>query len=234
VDVIFAKKLVFVLLFLSTAGICGCKAEEKIEEENLQPQTQLQISADLRREREEEIERIKQEQEEKEKQEEHQKNEEKQEDDGSIGTCTTELLSKTESRINNIQLAAQQLDNIAVEPGEEFSFNKELGKRTTAKGYEKAPIIIKTEEGPKKGYGVGGGICQISSTLYNAVYDAGLKVTERHSHSKNVGYLPRGKDAAVTYGGKDFKFVNTRDKAITIKTYLSDDYLTVKIFENGE
>jgi vancomycin resistance protein YoaR len=73
-------------------------------------------------------------------------------------------------------------------------------KRTKAKGYEVAPIIKRTEEGAKKGYGVGGGICQLSSTIYNAVDEAGLEVTERHLHSKDVGYIERGRDAMFHMG----------------------------------
>jgi len=149
-----------------------------------------------------------------------------------IGSATTPLLDRSKTRINNIKVACENLNNLEIKPGEEFSFNGELGKRTKAKGYKKAPVIIRTEDGPKKGYGTGGGICQVSSTLFNAVDNAGLKVTERHSHSRRVGYVEKGRDAAVVYGKKDFKFVNTRPNPVTIKTYLEEDSLTIKIFEN--
>lgn len=148
-----------------------------------------------------------------------------------IGSATTPLLNKTKSRVNNIRQASQQLDHMEILPGEEFSFNGELGKRTKDKGYEKAPIIVRTENGPKTGYGTGGGICQVSSTLYNAVREAGLKVTERHSHSKDVGYVKRGNDATVVYGGPDFKFINNRPNPIVIRTFLSEDSLTIKIYD---
>jgi vancomycin resistance protein YoaR len=160
--------------------------------------------------------------------------EEKLRDPAVIGSATTPLLNKTESRIKNIERACDELDKLKIKPGDGFSFNGQLGKRTEAKGYKKAPIIITTEDGPEKGYGVGGGICQLSSTLYNAVKDAGLKVTERHSHSKDVGYVPRGSDATVVYGRKDLKFVNTRQNTIEIRTYLDESSLTVEIRETDE
>ncbi|HHW48713.1 MAG TPA: VanW family protein [Clostridiaceae bacterium] len=149
-----------------------------------------------------------------------------------IASYTTKLLNRSENRVNNIELASNKLDNLVIEPGEEFSFNKVVGRRTKAKGYEEAPIIVQTEEGPKESIGIGGGICQVSTTLYNAVEEAGLKVTERHMHSKDIGYVPEGEDATVAYGTADFKFVNTRDNPIIIRTYLSKNKLTVKLFED--
>lgn len=149
-----------------------------------------------------------------------------------IASYTTRLLNRSENRINNIKLASNKLDHKEIAPGEEFSFNRAVGKRTEAKGYEEAPIIIQTKEGPKKSTGVGGGVCQLSTTLFNAVEEAGLKVTERHMHSKDVGYVPKGEDATVDYGAIDFKFINTRDNPIIIRTYLAKKKLTVKLFED--
>ncbi len=149
-----------------------------------------------------------------------------------IGSYTTRLLDKQDSRINNIEIAAEDIDYEIIEPGEEFSFNNSLGKRTKSKGYEIAPIIKKTEEGYKKGYGVGGGICQLSSTLFNAVEEGGLEVTERHVHSKEVGYIEKGRDATVSYGSVDFKFRNNRKYPVMIRTFIGKNDVTVKIFEN--
>lgn len=148
-----------------------------------------------------------------------------------IGSYSTPLLDDSESRVNNIQIAAENINYYKIMPGEVFSFNEALGKRTQSKGYEKAPIIIKTEEGPKKGFGVGGGVCQLSSTLYNAVKEAGLEVTERHSHSKKVGYVPKGEDATVSYGSADFKFRNNKDYPIMIKISVSKGRVTAVILE---
>lgn len=149
-----------------------------------------------------------------------------------IGGYTTTLIDRQPSRINNIELAAEKINGKKIMPGEEFSFNRIVGKRTEAKGYEEAPIIIKTKEGPKKDYGFGGGICQLSSTIFNAVEMGGLEVTERHEHSKDVGYVPEGKDATVSYGSIDFKFRNNRQYPIMVKVYLSSREVSVRIFEN--
>lgn len=149
-----------------------------------------------------------------------------------IGSFTTFISDRKAARINNMEVAAKNIMYEKVYPGEEFSFNQELGRRTLGKGYEKAPIIIRTENGPKKDYGVGGGICQLSTTLYNAAGRAGLKVTERHPHSKRVGYVPKGRDATVTYGGSDLKFVNTGKHPVMIKAYVSNYRVRVSIIEN--
>lgn len=148
-----------------------------------------------------------------------------------IGKSTTPLLDKSESRLNNIYIASEKIDKTVVNPGEEFSFNAVVGKRTKAKGYEEAPIIIKTKNGPVKGYDIGGGICQISTTLYNAVEEAGLKVTERHEHSKDVGYVEKGEDATVSYGTADFKFVNTRKYPVVIRVRRGKKTITVELYE---
>jgi vancomycin resistance protein YoaR len=149
-----------------------------------------------------------------------------------IGKFTTTILDQKQSRVNNIEIASECLNNEKILPGEVFSFNDSLGKRTKAKGYEMAPIIIKTENGPQKGSGRGGGICQLSSTLYKAAHLAGMEIIERHSHSKQVGYLPLGQDATVSYGSTDFKFKNNRDYPIMIKTAVVQDKLIVRILEN--
>lgn len=148
-----------------------------------------------------------------------------------ISNFSTEILDDQESRVNNIELAANYIDNVKLMPKEEFSFNGTLGKRTRNKGYEKAPIIIRTEEGPKKGYGVGGGICQIATTLYNAALNADMKITERHGHSKSIGYVEKGKDATVVYGGADLKFVNNRTNPVVIKASVKGGKVTVKLYE---
>lgn len=149
-----------------------------------------------------------------------------------IGNYSTPLLNRGKSRINNIGLAAKQINFKKIAPGEEFSFNKTVGRRTEAKGYEEAPIIIKTENGPQKGKGVGGGICQISSTIYNAIEECGMEVIERHLHSKDVGYVPKGEDATVVYNSIDFRFRNVRKHPIMLRVYLTNKRVTVRVIEN--
>jgi vancomycin resistance protein YoaR len=109
------------------------------------------------------------------------------------------------NRDENIRLCSTALSGHVVLPGEEFSINQITGERTPAKGYREAKVI-------KNGVYVeepGGGVCQVSSTLFNAVIRAGLKVTERHNHTIKSSYVPESEDAAIDYPGKDFKFVNT-------------------------
>jgi len=149
-----------------------------------------------------------------------------------ISSFSTTLLDRQANRVDNIEIAADSINCEKIMPGEEFSFNGVLGRRTGEKGYKKAPIIIKTENGPKKSYGGGGGICQLSTTIYNAALKANLEITERHPHSKKVSYVPEGNDAAVAYGSSDLRFKNNRQYPLIIKVNLSNKKLTVKIYEN--
>ncbi|MDP4092638.1 MAG: VanW family protein [Bacillota bacterium] len=130
-----------------------------------------------------------------------------------LGSYSTTILDTEKNRVNNIQIAANEIDGYTLNPDEVFSFNDVLGKRVTAKGYKKARII----KNGKPDWGTGGGICQVSSTLYNAVNESGLEVVERHSHTKDVHYVPMGQDATVVYGSSDFKFKNTKNYPVVIK-----------------
>lgn len=150
-----------------------------------------------------------------------------------IASSTTPLLNKQNSRMNNIEIASGKLDYLIIKPGEEFSFNSAVGQRNEEKGYEMAPVIIKTPDGYKEGFDIGGGICQISTTIYNAVEQCGMKITERHIHAKDVGYVPKGNDATVSYGSADLKFVNTRSKPVMLRIFIGKDDFTVKILENS-
>lgn len=148
-----------------------------------------------------------------------------------ISKYATEMKDNRKNRVNNIEIAADEINNVIVMPGEEFSFNDEVGRRSKEKGYEKAPIIVKTEQGPKKKMGVGGGVCQLSTTLYNAAKKAGFSITERHQHSKEVGYVRKGKDATVSYGGKDLRFVNNRKNPLLIKATETKDKVIVQLMD---
>lgn len=135
-----------------------------------------------------------------------------------IASYSSPLKSKAAGRLNNIRITCSALNGTVVSKGEIFSFCETLGPSTAEKGYEKADVIIngKTE------LALGGGNCQVSSTLYNAVLMVpDLEVIERHEHGKNVGYVPEGKDATVSYGSVDFKFKNNSNN--DIKLYFSSD-----------
>ncbi|MET4566663.1 VanW family protein [Bacillus subtilis] len=130
-----------------------------------------------------------------------------------LGQYVTYFNSSNKSRSHNISLSAKAIDNHVVFPNETFSFNQVVGMRTRNKGYKSAPIIVKGELSE----GVGGGICQVSSTLFNAVDRAGLQIVQRYSHTRSVPYVPPGRDATVSWGGPDFRFQNQYNQPILIR-----------------
>lgn len=140
-----------------------------------------------------------------------------------IATFSTKIYTKDSSRQNNISITCNTLNETIVKNGSTFSFCNTVGASSTSKGYQKADIFDKN--GNKK-KGLGGGNCQISSTLYNAVLSVpSLVVTERHAHSNYVPYIAKGKDAAVAYGSYDLKFRN--DSGNDIKILASTDGASV-------
>lgn len=152
----------------------------------------------------------------------------KQETETQIADFTTKIYSKDKERQNNISITCSSLNNTTVNNGETFSFCSTVGKSTSSKGYEKADVYQDGEVVQA----LGGGNCQVSSTLYNAVLKvSGLKVTERHEHSNSVPYVAKGKDAAVAYGSYDFKFVNNTGNKIKITASADNSYVYIKIFK---
>ena len=144
-----------------------------------------------------------------------------------IANFTTKIYSKDKNRQNNISITCSKLNKTIVNPGEIFSFCNTVGKATTAEGYKKADIFDKNGNKIK---GIGGGNCQISTTLYNAVLKLNkLDVIERHKHSNYVPYIQKGKDAAVAYGSIDFKFKNNYDYSIKIYAESSPSNVIIKI-----
>lgn len=142
-----------------------------------------------------------------------------------ISSFSTKIYIKESGRQHNISLTTSKLNGTVVNSGETFSFCNTVGKATAAEGYEKADIYD-SEGNIIQGYG--GGNCQVSSTLYNAVLNSpNLAVIERHEHSKKVNYVESGKDAAVSYGNIDFKFRN--DNNFSIKIYASNTPDTVDV-----
>ena len=142
-----------------------------------------------------------------------------------VASYTTYFKSNDANRNKNIELSAKAINNVIVGSGDYFSFNTVVGPRDEANGYQPAPEIINK----KLVMGIGGGICQTSSTLFNAVDQLPLKMVERHFHSLDVGYVPKGRDATVSYGGLDFRFQNTTDAPFIIKTVFGKNSLTVEV-----
>ncbi|MFT8391858.1 MAG: VanW family protein [Sporolactobacillus sp.] len=145
-----------------------------------------------------------------------------------VSSYATRFNSANSSRSYNIQLASEALNNHVVFPGETFSFNQTVGPRTAAKGYKKAKIIVRGEYSE----GLGGGICQVSSTLFNAVDEAGLRVTQRFSHSKRVSYVPPGRDATVSWYGPDFRFTNNYNQPILIRAHAANGWMTLALYSS--
>ena len=129
------------------------------------------------------------------------------------------------NRAHNVALAAKTINGTILLPGETFSYNGKLGNTNAANGYKEATAYV----GGKVVPSYGGGICQVSSTLYNAVLYANLEIVERHNHSYIVSYVPAGRDATVAYGGKDFKFKNTRSYPIKIVASAKNGVVSISI-----
>ncbi len=150
-----------------------------------------------------------------------------------LGTCTTTLKGSSANRISNIKLACSRFDGKVLMPGERFSYDDVVGERTPEAGFMLAPVYSGTDHT----MGYGGGICQVSSTLYNAVQYANLEVNERHSHSMFVGYLAPGLDATVDWGAANFVFTNTSKYPIRIKTSADENNnrkLTIEIWGTND
>lgn len=143
-----------------------------------------------------------------------------------LSTFSTKYDASNTPRTTNLKLAMNKLNGVVVSPGETFSYNKTLGKRTAEAGYREAGGFA----GGRVVQTLAGGICQISSTLYDAVVYANLEIVERHNHMFLAGYVGAGKDATVVYGAYDFKFKNTRKYPIMLKTSIGSGVARIDVF----
>lgn len=142
----------------------------------------------------------------------------------TVAEANTDIIDKGENRINNILLACQKISGMKLSPREEFSFNKTTGRKTEKNGYKTAPVLVDGE----KNYGIGGGVCQVSTTIYMAAKAGGFEITEHHTHSESVAYAPKGMDATVVYGFKDFCLINNTEDDIYIYTWAENGKVYVK------
>lgn len=142
-----------------------------------------------------------------------------------LSSFSTNYSAQNVNRTTNLRLAANKINGTVVMPGEEFSYNKVVGERTIAAGYKEAPIYVsgRVEDG------LGGGICQITTTLYNAVVYANLEITERTNHQFVPSYAGASRDATVVYGAIDFKFKNNRNYPIKILCSVSSGVANFQI-----
>ncbi|XEC97281.1 VanW family protein [Paenibacillus tarimensis] len=145
-----------------------------------------------------------------------------------ISQYVTYFNPRNKNRSHNIGLAAKAINSHVVFPGETFSFNRVVGIRTRDRGYLQAGVIVRGELSE----GIGGGICQVSSTLFNAIDRAGLKIKERYSHSRNVPYVRPGRDATVSWGGPDFTFQNQYNQPILIRANAAYGKMFVSVYSS--
>ena len=143
-----------------------------------------------------------------------------------LSEYSTKYSTYDRDRTTNLQLAANKINGTVLMPGETFSYNKVVGERTIAAGYKEAPIYVSGEVVD----GLGGGICQITSTLYNAVVYANLEVTQRSNHQFVPSYVSASRDATVVYGSIDFQFKNNRNYPIKITCSVSGGIAKFQIF----
>ncbi len=147
----------------------------------------------------------------------------------TLSSFSSNFSSSAYGRSTNITLATKSINGTLLMPGQSFSFNGTVGQRTAAKGYKPAPVDI----GTKVSTDYGGGICQVSTSLYNAIIRSNIKSTERNHHSIPSTYIPLGMDATVDWGNLDYKFINTLKFPIYIESFVHNKILTFNIYSNS-
>lgn len=151
-------------------------------------------------------------------------------DEVVVSSYTTYYNNGVAGRSKNIELSAAAINNVILGVDDQFSFNTVVGPSDAEHGYQPAEEAVNG----KLVMGIGGGICQTSSTLFNAVDNLNVDYIEKHNHSVNVGYVPKGRDATVSYGGVDFRFKNTTGVPLLLKAYTNNGTLTVEVRTSQE
>lgn len=144
---------------------------------------------------------------------------------GIVGSYTT-TYGGTPGRLHNVQLVAELIDGALIAPGARFSFNETTGERNAANGFEAAPVIVNGE----LENGIGGGVCQVSTTLFNAAFEAGLSIDRRTNHALYISHYPLGRDATVNYPDLDLVFTNDTAKWLLVRTFVGAGSLTVNLY----
>jgi vancomycin resistance protein YoaR len=144
---------------------------------------------------------------------------------GVVGSYTT-TYGGTPGRLHNVQLVSQLIDGALIAPGAQFSFNGTTGERTADKGFQEAPVIINGE----LQNGLGGGICQVSTTVFNSAYEGGLQIDQRTNHALYISHYPTGRDATVNYPDLDLKFTNDTRHWLLLRTFVGSGSLTVNLY----
>jgi vancomycin resistance protein YoaR len=144
---------------------------------------------------------------------------------GLVSSYTTEY-GGIPNRIHNVELVAHLVDETLIGPGATFSFNQTTGERNAAKGFLEAPVIVNGELTT----GLGGGVCQVSTTVFNAAFEAGVRITDRTNHALYISHYPQGRDATVDYPSVDLRFVNDTGNWLLLRTFVSSSSLTVSLY----
>ncbi|MBZ9623370.1 VanW family protein [Clostridium sp. FP2] len=149
--------------------------------------------------------------------------------DAKISSFSTSYTSSDSARSTNIELSAKSINSKLLMPGETFSFNKTVGNSSTDRGYKLAPVIV----GKKLELASGGGVCQVSTTLYNAILRANISSVERYKHSLHSSYIGVGMDATIAYGILDYRFKNTHSYPIYIEAITQNKNVTFNVYSNS-
>ncbi len=150
--------------------------------------------------------------------------------DSALASFSTSYNPNAKERAENLKIASSMINGVVLLPGDVFSTYEFIGPITEANGYKNAPVIVDGDLEP----GIGGGVCQIATTLFNAAVRADLEIVERRHHSLPVGYVPLGHDATIAGDWIDFKFKNNKDYPLYIKMYLNGDRVVANIFGNHQ
>lgn len=148
----------------------------------------------------------------------------------ALASFSTTLIGSSPARTDNLRLAAAALDGTVLALGEELSFNRQVGPRSLERGYQRAPVILREERQLQ----LGGGVCQVASTLFAAALIAGLAPVERWRHSTPVDYIALGEDATIAWGAKDLRLRNELDQRIRVRAEVLGTTLTVRIEGENE
>jgi len=144
----------------------------------------------------------------------------------AVVSSYTTIYGGIPNRIHNVDLVAHLVDDTLIAPDATFSFNGTTGDRSAAKGFLEAPVIVNGEVTT----GLGGGVCQVSTTVFNAAFEAGLKITDRTNHALYISHYPQGRDATVDYPSTDLKFVNDTGHWLLLRTFVGSSSLTVNLY----
>ena len=146
-----------------------------------------------------------------------------------VGEASTKIIDNGKNRVENINIACGKINGMKLASGDTFSFNQITGKKNKENGYKNAPVLVNGE----KSYGIGGGVCQVSTTILLAAKKGGLQIAEQHNHTKPVGYAPKGMDATVVYGVKDLKIKNNTKETLYIYAWVENEKVFSKIIKKS-